>query len=257
MSDKFESSIFANCIFEKENGSFAPLNMTNSRILREKAKYDAKKLLYYSLITYSDALMGFEKARYSWSIIKLYYCTFFSIRSILCNNGKILFHHTRKPLELDCQPGQVPGSPPRGVRSSTHKWVFHTFRNDFRSNPLLSQQIDGIDPFRWLTHLREEVNYKRAMCYEPVCPKIFGKMKQSNVRSHITQYAEDPALAFDPDHAIFAFPLYALTYAVNSKRSDSGFKFEKKKVGLIDSYLVDRKGKIPYLLLLKDRISNS
>jgi hypothetical protein len=254
MSELFESAGYALSLVATNVDT--PLTDVTSNRLNLLSRNDANKLLHNAIVTYADAIAGIEHQRYSWAVVKLYYCTFYAVRGILYENGIILIYLNGKPLQIVCSPGERATPPPKSVAGSTHKWAYHTFQTRFPSNPLLSQQIDNLVPFQWMMKQREEVNYKRAMCYEPGCPKIFNKTIGEDVRKQIVQYLDDDTLAFDPDHAILAFPLYVLGYAGKNRRSLNSRVISSGVSKALDKFLADRKGQIQALVALKDSFSS-
>jgi hypothetical protein len=99
MSPFFESSKQVATIIEAE-GLRTPISKIAAAQLQELAQGDAKKLLLFSLLTISDAIVGIGKRRYSWAIIKLYYSSFYSVRSILCDNGYVIAYIDGRPFEI-------------------------------------------------------------------------------------------------------------------------------------------------------------
>jgi hypothetical protein len=57
---------------------------------------------------------------------------------------------------------------------------------------------------------REEVNYKKSRYAEPNVPDYFKYAGNTNLRIMLEAYRSNTVYAFDPDHAIVAYPFCLL-----------------------------------------------
>lgn len=254
MSIFFDSSAYLNSLLNSGRAVASPLTAQEAARLKELTYKDSRKLLYSSIISISDAVSGIQKQRFSWSTVQLYYSTFYSVRSILCDNDVIYFHHSGKPYCLNLKAGETIRKPDRSVGGSTHKWSFFEFERQFPQSPLIAQVIDNQDPFQWMMHKREEANYKRARFIEPNCPDEFTRVASGEIRRFLDAYCQDDTYAFDKDHAILSFPIYCLSYAIRNMSSNSSYTLEDIDLTHTDGYFLDKKGPIGCLIKLKNSI---
>ena len=66
---------------------------------------DACDNLFSAAVSIGDALQGLNSGFFSWSTIKLYYATFYSVRAIIALGRKCIFYIGRKPKWIEAQPG--------------------------------------------------------------------------------------------------------------------------------------------------------
>ncbi len=114
---------------------------------------DAEDAAYASLVTYAEALRGLEKGNTSWSIVKLYYSAFYSIRTLLLMSGVVPFH-CDSYLMLDTQQNTfLKGG------TSSHNWNWSTFRTIKRLNTWHFSD-DSKHTYEALRTIREDANYR-------------------------------------------------------------------------------------------------
>jgi hypothetical protein len=192
--------------------SRGPLTSQEALMLVGKLEDDSQKLIYSSLLSVAVGLRGLEQGYTTWPTVNFYYSCFYSVRAILALSGVCLYYDAKKPRWLECVAGKLPLQPPNAVRGSTHKFVFEVFSRLFRNNPILSQTIDGLSPFEWLMRRREDANYNTARFIEPTESPFFSYVKNGMIRKLCIQYLRDVSYAFDPDHALMAYPLMVLRH---------------------------------------------
>lgn len=73
---------------------------------------------------------------------------------------------------------------------------------------LISQDIDGMQPLKWLEGRRNEVSYRTAPISDPKPPPEFVQF-EGKARASLQAYSTDDRLLypFDKDHAIVAYPM--------------------------------------------------
>lgn len=185
---------------KKEVGLPAPQSTIISSALRE----DALGLLYSAQITFLDALQGISSGYFSWGIVKLYYSSFYAVRSLLAANSVSIFYINNKPYSLIVHPGHKI----RKENGLTHKVVWNVLINNFSHSVLLGQ-IDAFPAQTWLMNLRETANYRTAKFPDPMVPDCLSTLDTLGLEKAIRTYSEDTSMlyTFDPDHAVVAFPL--------------------------------------------------
>jgi hypothetical protein len=228
-----------------------PLTPQEAALLTAKLENDSQKLIYSSLLSVAAGLSGLERGYTTWPTVSLYYSCFYSVRALLALSNVCLYHDSNKPRWLESLSGKLPSNPPSKVRGSTHKLAFEIFSRLFPNSPLLSQPIDNLSPFDWLTTRREDANYNLARFIEPGESKYFPYLKKAGVRKLCVQYLQDNSLAFDPDHALVAYPLLVLKHISNmGPRGLSCILSQDEDKGY-ENYLADAFGPLRPLVELK------
>jgi hypothetical protein len=170
---------------------------------------DAADFYYSGWISFLDALSGISKGFYTWSVVKLYYSVFYSLRASLAIDNVCAFHVNGSPFSVVAQPGQNPMS---STDRGTHKTVLKTFERNNPNHPLVSQQIDLEDPVDWIVAKRESANYGDPRFSEPDSRDELEYVAAHGLRKVLAGYVAEPSLlyVFDPEHAMIAYPLRAL-----------------------------------------------
>jgi hypothetical protein len=197
-------------------GSFLdrPLTAQEAAQLQQLLRVDATNYLYSACVSIGDAAQAIDRTLFTWATVKLYYSTFYLLRSLLALSGRALLYEGNKPRTLTCRAGEVPA--PISAKG-THQAVIAYFGKTFPRSPLLSQDIGTDPPFQWLMHRREEANYNIARFVDPQCPAHFAAIVRLGVRRSTAEYVADSTYlyTFDPAHAILALPIEALKQAVS------------------------------------------
>lgn len=172
---------------------------------------DAKGLFYSAAQTFIEAIGGVQHGYASWATVKLYYTSFYSVRSILATNAVSIFYPpSGKPWSLRCTSGMSP----RKENGVTHKVVWSVLARELPQIGLLDD-IGSIPAHMWLTNLREEANYRNAKFPDPLMPAHLSQIDTLGLETALSAYVSDTSMlyAFDPDHAAVAFPLECLRRA--------------------------------------------
>jgi uncharacterized protein (UPF0332 family) len=171
---------------------------------------DAADYYYSAWISYLDALRGIDRGFFTWSKVKLYYSLFYAFRASLALDDFCIFHVGRSHYTVFVSAG---GAPVSCTDPGTHKAVMRAFQRQNPNHSLLSQQIDLQDAIDWFIEQREKANYGQARFSEPDCDSEFYYIVENGGRKTINGYIEEPSTmyVFDPDHAMVAYPLRALS----------------------------------------------
>lgn len=191
-----------------------PLTAPEAAELQRLLRVDATNYLYSACVSIGDAAQAIDRTLFTWATVKLYYSTFYLLRSLLALSGRALLYEGTKPRALICRAGELPASI---AAKGTHQAVIAYFAKTFPRSPLLSQDI-GIDPpFQWLMHRREQANYSNGRFVDPQCPAHFSAIVRLGVRRSTAEYVADNSYlyTFDPAHAILALPIEALKHTVS------------------------------------------
>lgn len=235
LAQDYLNSIYSGCA----PNIFSPLTNVQAAKLESILVKDAMAYTYSGIVSLADAITGVDRGAYSWSTVKAYYSSFYFLRAILAMKKTCIFYQKHKPFEILSIAGQVPIK----AKGNTHEAVLSLFKTNAKSHWLLSQDIDGGNPLDWIRYLREEANYKRSRFFEPDVPKQFSLFAKIGSRRAVTSYINDDQLAFDPDHAIIAYPLKALAFIVLDIKA-AGEQFSATDRQFLSSLCKDKDGAI-------------
>ena len=187
------------------------LTLLESATLDRALLSDAADSYYSAWVSFIDALRGIQCHCYTWSTVKLYYSTFYSLRSALALAKICAFHVGNFSFSVKALPNQAPVS---CTEKGTHKTVMKTFEREHAGHLLVSQQIDLQDALDWLMTKRGKVaSYRQTRFKDPDAPPEFSfvaSKKGSAESAQLVPRRDDPSHVFDPQHALLAYPLKAL-----------------------------------------------
>ena len=226
-----------------------PLSGAEAAQLEQLLRVDAANYLYSACVSIGDAVQAIDRALYSWATVKLYYSSFYILRSLLAFSGRALMYEGNKPRILTCLGGEVPA--PIAAKG-THQAVISYFAKSFPRSPLLSQDIGTDRPFQWLMYRREEANYNNGRFIDPHCPEHFKAVVQAGVRRSTSEYVDDRTFlyAFDPSHAMLALPIEALKQAVSHPNFDVATFRDPETQRFFRVLFADRSGSLSGILQL-------
>lgn len=215
---------------------------------------DARDHYYSALISFVEAIRGINEGFYSWSVVKFYYSTFYSIQSLLASEFLGVVYVTFDTSQKKGKPfsfSAVAGQQLKGVRiSSSHEFVFKQFEKNFPNHFLNSSQIAGENAFDWLRTLRESVNYKESPFSEPEAPSCMKIVATHSVRDCIATYIKERQglYVFDADHAMLAFPLRSLTFAFERCKLSGASALREEQMGFLLKICKDKNGLLSRLI---------
>jgi hypothetical protein len=228
-----------------------PLSIAEAIRAETVLRIDATNYLYSACVSIGDALQATERSLFTWATVKLYYSVFYMLRSLLALSGKVLLYDGTKPKTLTIRAGETPAVLGGSVRGS-HQAVIQYFSRSFPASPLLSQDIVGEFPFKWLMLRREEANYGAGRFVDPICPAHFLAITRFGVRRATSEYINDGSYlyAFDPDHAILALPIEVLKLVLTHPNLDLSANTDDDSQRFFRSLYSDKSGPISELLSL-------
>jgi len=107
------------------------INYIDAVNISKALKEDAKSYFYSSAISIADALNGIRASYYTWATVKLYYATFYSLRSLLALDDYAIFYIGSKPRIIRARVGELIRTPRGGRRAATtHGLVIETFNTN-------------------------------------------------------------------------------------------------------------------------------
>ena len=228
-----------------------PLTAAEATTLEQVLRVDATNYLYSACVSIGDALQGIDRSLFTWATVKLYYSSFYLLRSLLALSGRALVYDGTKPRTLTCKPGEIPVALGGSVRGS-HQAVISYFTKSFPNSLLLSQDIVSEAPFKWLMLQREEANYGAGRFGDPRCPANFSAIVRSGVRRSTAEYIADKTFlyAFDPDHAILALPVETLKQTIAHPNLDITANADADAQRLFRALFADKSGPMRDVLAL-------
>ncbi|NOT05541.1 MAG: hypothetical protein HOP27_13170 [Anaerolineales bacterium] len=180
---------------------------------------DASDYIYSASVSIADAINGVRRGLLSWATVKLYYSVYYACKGILAVNSVGIIYLNRKPYIVTA----ISGTKIAKKNGQTHKVVLNEFHNRNIDRGLLSQEIELQSPLFWLMEKRETANYKNSRFWEPDPPDHFKKILDVGIRKAVNAYVTDFDLyAFDPEHAILAYPIKSLVIAYDLLKSKGG-----------------------------------
>ncbi|MCE2699510.1 MAG: hypothetical protein PX483_05280 [Nostocales cyanobacterium LE14-WE4] len=224
------------------------LNQSQASGLSRCLKNDAISYLYSSIVSVGDATSSINRNFLTWATVKLYYATFYALRSLLALNGICIFYVRSSPSKntpfiVNVQASAIPK---KAKIPGTHKLVIDTFKKNNIEPILISQPIEFQEPLEWLMEKREQANYKIAKFSEPQVPEHFKKIINSGLRRVIHEYLNDSLnlYLFDPDHAILAYPLKTIQITYNKILATGNIAFIEDEIKYLCRLFHDDKGQI-------------
>lgn len=180
-------------------------------------KEDSKGTFFKGIYSLCEAINNICSGRYSWAVVKLYYSSFYLIKTFLatkncafvkCDGFYVL------ELNIGCKPNKINGG--GGEHPKTIKEYVKRMEN---IDILLSNKIDGGDKliYDYLRDMREIVNYRDISFSEPE-NKYFLDISKENIKKYIKEYIKEDTFCFQSPHCLLAAPLQ-LAKTVNSELS--------------------------------------
>lgn len=215
---------------------------------------DARSYRFSASVSLSEALYGLSADFFTWPTVELYYSAFYALRAYMAASGIALFY-PRIGTQSNTPPywiEAVPGAVALAWKGTTHAAILDLFADRFPSHFLLSQPIGTEKPFVWLARRREDANYKVAKFCEPTVPAHFQQISSLGVRRATVSYMEDrnKFLAFDPDHAMVAFPMACLRAISTEMVARQQTGLAEDDIRALHHRARDRTGPLAHLQLL-------
>jgi hypothetical protein len=184
--------------------SYNPIGSSDANKLKTAQASDALGLAQASIASLFEGVQGAVNNRFTWATVKLYYSCFYAVRARLLLKGASIFYIGRSPHFLK----SVAGCTVERRSGNSHSVVIEEFARSMAGDVTLSQEISQQSPLEWLEEKRNIASYKIAPFPDPEVSVHFTRFSGAS-RKHVAAYLSDETLlyAFDPDHAVIAFPL--------------------------------------------------
>ena len=219
---------------------------------------DVRDYYFKGILSLYEALVSYEERRFSWPTVKLYYSTYYFLRAEMLIRNTILIRPSNGGAlyRLTLSSGNQFIKPNSKANNSDHKGTIYHFETLYKSvDPLLSNQINGVNSYDWMIASREQVNYKERIFNEPSSPSFWNGTNSllkvsGSLDALLSIYINDNqyAYTFQNDHAILSIPLKRLlltcdaftTYGISSLLTNSQVDFINKSTTYpsINKYLL-------------------
>lgn len=197
------------------------LNLTNEDItvLNDLRKLDAISYWLKALYSYSQGVYGIYKGFSAWSIVKLYYSIFYSLRCELLLNSHLLVRNNslfKLNVKTDTQFCKYSAGKLRGDHQLTIKLYSDLVADGTISDVVSSNTIDDDLPYTWMLKQRERVNYQMQNFpdpdIDPLLVKTIEAIRDSKLEELLSQITNsaDNVMLFDKDYSMVAIPTYKL-----------------------------------------------
>ncbi len=243
----------------KEARKLVSLSAADAQRVQQALTEDAKDYYFSGLLSFVEALRGPQCGLYSWATVKFYYSVFYTLRAILAlNNVAIFYISDRSPPWVIRVESFKTANPIK--EGNTHKAVLDSFEQ-FLPRHQLVQPIGADNASDWLKQRREEANYRNARFPEPGVPPHFafvvndgGRKANDGVRRALQRYThpQNDMDAFDPVHAMIAYPYLALRLAKRHFLSLNLDPLTNADRETIFPHCRDERGSLPDLLTTLD-----
>lgn len=203
------------------------ITTANESQLKLALNRDSGGFLYKGLVTLCEAISAVEIGSYSWSIVKFYYSIFYLNRASLGAKGYGLIRNKKWYL-LRIREGETPALKNGDNFKNDHDAVINTYIQMYKdSDPLQSNVVDLVNPYKWLSERRNQVNYHQVSFYDPDAPDFMSKWKEETkalsfyeiISSYELERHEKSVKKFTPEHAWIAIPLLRANDVINEFKS--------------------------------------
>jgi hypothetical protein len=220
------------------------INYLDALSIQQILYEDAREYLYSGILSVANAYASIRLRYYSWATVKLYYATFYMLRGLLANAGICICYTGNKPMIVKAVAGEQLRKPPGVKRAgTTHGIVLETAKRELPNDLIFSQPIAGMHPVEWMRERREEANYWHSRLVEPGVPDQMRMVEQNGIRKLVTACVSDLlGLAFDPDHAIMAYPMLVWNRLKEQILAQSGTTLDEDDKTYLRSLFVDNAG---------------
>ena len=168
---------------------------------------------YDSAISYAEAVAGLRKKQIAWSIVRLYYSAFYSLRTIMLLNKVVPFNFKSEYL-IDLKANMFL----HGGKSS-HRWNWNAFAKLGSLKGHWPYSGDSQNAYDQLREYREDVSYR----YSFPDPKLHQCLitSESDIARRIRIYRDDSKFFYTYliDHLVVSYPT-KLIYFVDQEVSN-------------------------------------
>lgn len=209
------------------------LNQRKADILREFCNLDAKSFLFKGAISLLSGVSGLSKGRQTWPVVQLYYANYYFLRAEILIIGRCILR-ANQVFTVLCRNGQrIEKVSNRKSKSDHDLSIFFAEKYLEGRDTLLTQNIDGQIPYKWLQEKRNWHQYKSVNYIEISDHGPFFPFEQIGLLDQIEMFIKDRDFyfCFDPDYAALALPLKRFEISIlNAKEKGIIFAESERKI---------------------------
>jgi hypothetical protein len=155
---------------------------------------------YAAVVSYAEAMSGLQHGSISWSIVRLYYSCFYSLRALLLLNEIVPFNY-RGEMLLD-----IPSRKFLKGGASSHHWNWTSVRKSAQLSGMWFVSSDSEETYEKLRKHRENVNYTHAFT-DPALHRCLVSGESDLIR-RFRLYRDDGSFLYTylTDHLAIAYP---------------------------------------------------
>lgn len=191
------------------------IDISDIKEISDILKNDSLDFFYSWILSLFEWINGVSQSRFSWSVVKFYYSTYYFLRAFLSINWIWiircwwLFYIKNNNWEKF----QISGT--NKDSNTTHKWTINIFLNEYKKDDYYSSnEILSNNAYLWLVDLREQINYRNSRFSEPDLLNIFEKVNEyvssNEFEDLLLKYInpkEKELYIFNENHAFISIPL--------------------------------------------------
>jgi len=177
---------------------------------------------YSAAISYAEAMSNLQHGSTAWSIVKLYYSCFYSLRTLLLLNQVVPFNSgSEMLLDIDGKKFQKGGK-------SSHHWNWKSINKVGAVGRSWFTSSDSEEAYGKLRKHRENVNYTHSFP-DPDFHKCLVS-KENDLGKRFRTYRDDSAFFYTylDDHLAIAYPTKLIFQLDTSLKAASIFLDEEK-----------------------------
>lgn len=189
---------------------------------------DAVDSAYAAAVSYVEAVAGLDRRSIAWSVIKLYYTSFYCIRAFMLINAVIPFNGGGEYIF------GLPGNTFFKGGQSSHVWNWNVFE---RITALRSQWVyseDSRKAYERLRGYREDVNYRHYFT-DPDFHECLNTGDE-RIAKRIRAYRDDASFFYTylDDHLAIAYPT-KLIFFLHQEFSNRALGFSEEQTNHLRS----------------------
>lgn len=182
---------------------------------------------YASIVSYTEALAGIRTGSSSWSIVRLYYSSFYSIKTLLLLNQIVSFNFGEEMM-LDLSIGRfLKGG------TSSHHWNWASFKSTNLKTAWYCSQ-DSQEAYAALRMARENVNYTHTFT-DPILHQCLVS-DEADLAKRFRIYRDDSIFLYTylSDHYAIAYPT-KLILQLDEELKKNGLTLQQERASHIQA----------------------
>jgi hypothetical protein len=183
---------------------------------------------YAAAVSFAEAIAGLRNGSAAWSIVRLYYSSFYSIKASLLMAGVVPFNG-----KSECIFDSLNNQFYKGGDSS-HHWNWGTLGKITSLKSQWPFSIDSQNAYANLRQFREDVNYRHSFPDPNMHSCLHSNEADISKRLKAYRDDEDFFYTYLPDHLALSYPT-KLAFLIDSNLNQSGQKLSKERSAHLSS----------------------